>query len=221
MKISSETFDILKNFCTINNSIWVNESMILKTISIAENIIAIYDTEETFPEWQLYNSGPFMSMVALFGLDKIDFDFGDNAVVIKAPGTRATIVYDNLDIIPKMDKLKPAEAYKKFDKFDATFALTSDKIGQIQKTANILGLPDMKVIMRDGKGLITINDDENPDSNLLKMAIAGEGECDIQMMVKNLQIHNGDYNISVASNVMTKFHHTKMPLFYVVAAKKG
>jgi hypothetical protein len=220
MKISQDTFDIMKNFTTINNSIWVNEPKCLKTISVAENIIGIYDTEETFPEWQLYNSVPFMSLVSLFGLNNIDFDFGDKAVVIKSPSVRTTIVYDDIDIIPKLGNLKASTSYKKYDKFDATFSLTSAKIVQIQKAANILGLPDMKVIMRDGKGLITINDEENPDSNLLKMAITGEGECDITMMVKNLQVHGSDYDISVSSGVMSKFQHPKMPLLYVVAAKK-
>jgi hypothetical protein len=74
--------------------------------------------------------------------------------------------------------------------------------------------------MRDGKGLITVNDDENPDSNLLKVALTGEGDCDITMMVKNLQIYAGDYHVSVSSGITTKFHHGDMPLFYMVAAKK-
>jgi hypothetical protein len=222
MEISQATIDIMKNFTTINNSIWLNEPQCMKTISIAENIIGIYDTEETFPEWQLYNSVPFMSLVSLFGLSKIDFDFGERAVVLKSPGTRATVVYDDIDIIPKLGDLKASSSYKKYDDFSATFDLTTDKIGQIQKAANILGLPDMKVVMRDGKGLITINDDENPDSNLLKMAIVGEGDCEITMMVKNLQLHTGDYSISVSSGVMSKFQHSKMAsLFYVVAAKKS
>jgi hypothetical protein len=210
----------MKNFTTVNNSILVNEPSVLKTISVAENIIGIYDIEETFPNWQLYNSVTFMSMVSLFGLDAIDFDFQELCVVLKSPGARATIMYDSTELIPKLGDLKPSSSYKKYDKFNATFSLSSNKIGQIQKAANILGLPDMKIRMKDGKGLITINDDENPDSNLLKMAISGEGDCGITMMVKNLQIFAGDYNVSVSSDVLSKFHHDKMPLFYVVAAKK-
>lgn len=220
MKISQATFDIMKNFTAVNSSIWVNEPSVLKTISIAENIIGIYDTEETFPEWQIYNSMTFMSMVGLFGLGNIDFDFGENAVVFKSTGFRSTLVYDDIDIIPKLGELKPSSAYKKYDDFQATFDLSSDAIGKIQKAANILGLPDMKIIMRDGKGLITVNDDENPDSNLLKVALTGEGDCDITMMVKNLQIYAGDYHVSVSSGITTKFHHGDMPLFYMVAAKK-
>jgi hypothetical protein len=207
MKIGKQTFEILKNFTAINNSIWVNEPTCLKTLSIAENIIGIYDTEETWPEFQLYNSVPFMSICSLYDLDKIDFDFGDNAVVIKTAGVRTTIVYDDPDLIPKLGDLKEASVYKQFSDFDATFDLSSDQINQIQKAANIL---------------ITISDDEAPDTNNMKVAVKdGEGDCEVSMMVKNLQIVSGDYTVSVSSGKMAKFHHKKYPLFYIVAAKQG
>jgi hypothetical protein len=222
MKIGKQTFEILKNFTAINNSIWVNEPTCLKTLSIAENIIGIYDTEETWPEFQLYNSVPFMSICSLYDLDKIDFDFGDNAVVIKTAGVRTTIVYDDPDLIPKLGDLKEASVYKQFSDFDATFDLSSDQINQIQKAANILGLPDMTVKLTGGKGLITISDDEAPDTNNMKVAVKdGEGDCEVSMMVKNLQIVSGDYTVSVSSGKMAKFHHKKYPLFYIVAAKQG
>lgn len=220
MKISKETFEIMKNFSSINNSLWANEKSVLKTISVAENIIGVYDTEEEFPEWQLYNSVPFISMINLFDLSKIDFDFGEKSVVIKMPGCRATIVYDSIDLIPKLTDLKAATVYKQFDNFDATFSLTPDKIVQIQKTANIMGLPDMNIKMKDGKGLIIITDDEDPDGNVMKMAITGKGDCEVTVMVKNLQVLTGDYDISIANDVLANFRHTKLPLFYIIAAKK-
>lgn len=220
MQISKGTFEIMKNFTAINNSLWVNEPKVLKTLSIAENIIGIYDCEEEFPEFQLYNSVPFMSMVSLFELDKVEFDFGENSVVIKSKGSRTTIVYDDPDIIPKLGNLKESGVYKKFSEFDASFDLSSEQINQIQKAANILGLPDMTVKLADGKGLITITDQESPDSNTFKLAIKGEGECQLSMMVKNLQIVSGDYTVSVANGKMAKFHHKKVPLFYIVAAKQ-
>jgi hypothetical protein len=221
MKISKNTFDIMKNFSAINNSMWVKEDHILKTISVAENIIGVYDTEETFPEWQFYNSVPFISMVSLFSLDKVDFDFGEKAVIIKMPGLRTTIVYDSVDLIPILSNLKDATVYKKFSDFDATFSLTSDKIVQIQKAANILGLPDMTIKMKDGKGLIVITDDEDPDSNIMKMSITGEGDCEVTVMVKNMQVLAGNYDISISNDVLANFHHEKLPLFYIIAAKKG
>lgn len=220
MQISKQTFEIMKNFTSINNSIWVNEESVLKTQSIAENIIGVYDTEEKFPEWQLYNSVPFMSLVQMLELGKVDFDFGDKAVVIKAKGARCTIVYNSTDLIPKLGDLKESASYKKYDKFNASFTLASDKVSYVQKVANILGLPDMTVTMRDGKGIISIIDNEDPNSNTFKIAITGEGDCDITMMVKNLLVIPSDYTVSVSDGILSRFQHSELPLFYIVAAKK-
>lgn len=221
MKISKETFEIMKNFTAINNSLWVNEPNVLKTLSIAENIIGIYDCEEMFVEFQLYNSVPFMSIITLFELENVDFEFGDKGVIIKTKGSRTQIVYDDPDIIPKLGNLKDSSVYKKFDDFDATIDLESNQINFIQKAANILGLPDMTIKLSEGKGLITIIDEEAPDTNTHVVSIKGEGECNLTMMVKNLQIVSGDYKVSVSNGKMAKFHHKKYPLFYIVAAKKG
>jgi hypothetical protein len=222
MKIGKKTFEIMKNFTAINNSLWVNEPTCLKTLSIAENIIGIYDTEETFPEFQLYNSVPFMSMINLYDVENVDFEFGENSVILKTTGSRTTIVYDDPDIIPKLGNLKESSVYKAFGDFDATIELSSIQIDQIQKSASILGMPDMTIKLKDSKGLIIISDDENPDSNHMKTAIKGEGDCDISMMVKNLQIVPGDYIVSISNGKLAKFHHkTITPLFYIVAAKQG
>ena len=220
MKISNQTFDIMRNFAAINNAMMFTEPKVLKTLSLAENIIGIYDTEEKFPNFQFYNSAPFMSIVNLFGLDEIDFDFSDQGLLIKAGKNEVRIGYDDIDMIPKIPKLKKATAYKKAKDFDATFELDADQINQIQKAANILGLPDMQVKMSKGKGFIAISDDEDPDSNNMKIEIDnGKGTGEVNMMVKNLIILPGDYTISVMDGRMTKFKHKELPLFYIVAAK--
>lgn len=217
MQISKQTFDILKNFTSINNSISVTEPSVLKTLSFAENIIGIYDCEEVFPVWHLYNSVPFMSMSGLF--EDGDFDFGEKSMTLKAKGMRARFVYDSPDIIQKLGNLKSSSSYKAFDKFDGNFDLTPDKVSTIQKGAMIMGLPDMAIKMTDGKGLITVCDGENPNSNTLKVAIVGEGSCEVSIMVKNLQVISGEYNVSVSNGLLAQFNHKKLPLFYIIAAQ--
>lgn len=221
MKISQQTFDIMKNFSSINNAMMFKEAKVLKTLGLAENIIGIYDTEEKFPKFQFYNSAPFMSIVNLFGLDTIDFDFTDAGLIIKSgKENEVRIGYDDEDMIPKIGKLKKASAYKQATDFDAEFDLTAEQINKIQKAANILGLPDMQVKIKNGKGFIAISDDEDPDSNSMKIKIdKGKGTGEVNMMVKNLIILPGDYQISVADDRMTKFKHNDLPLFYIVAAK--
>ena len=221
MKISQQTIDIMKNFAAINNAMMFTEPKILKTLSLAENIIGIYDTEETFPKFQFYNSAPFMSIVNLFGLDTIDFDFTDAGLIIKSgKENEVRIGYDDEDMIPEIGKLKKASNYKKSADVDATFELSADQINNIQKAANILGLPDMSIKVKKGNGFIGITDDEDPDSNTMKIKFTkGKGDAEVNMMVKNLIILPGDYIISVMDDRMTKFKHKDLPLFYIVAAK--
>lgn len=220
MQISKETMEIFKNFGAINNSMSVTEPSVLKTMSIAENIIGIADVAEEFPEFHLYNSVPFISIATMYDVKNIDFDFQEKLVIIKAKGTRTRIAYNAKDLIPILGNLKASEKYKAFDNFNANFDLTSDKVAMIQKAANILGLPDMTVKMKNGKGIINVTDDENPDSNDMKVAIQGEGDCDISMMVKNFIVVNGEYTVKIADHMLAQFHHKKLPLFYIIAAKK-
>lgn len=219
MKISKKTHEVLKNFVGINNSLSIVEPKTLKTVSMGENIIGIYDTEEKFPVVHMYNSGPFMSMINLFGLDKCEFEFKETFVSIKAGTNQVKIVYDDENLVKKLMKLKPSKEYKKFKNFDGSYELTSDEIMLIQKAASNMNLPDMSMSMTDGKGDIVISDNENPDTNSFRAKIKGTGDFQVNIMVQNLLIVSGDYTVSVSNDRMVKFHHKKLPLFYTIALK--
>ncbi len=61
MKITRATFDILKNFSTINGSILVKEGNSLATISTSKNILAQAEVSETFEnEFGIYDLGEFL-----------------------------------------------------------------------------------------------------------------------------------------------------------------
>jgi hypothetical protein len=229
MKISQETFDVLKNFSTINNALAITEPNALKTLSIAENIIGIYDCPETFPEVaHIYNSVPLMSLVSMVGIERCDFNFGKDNLGIKVTYnekdvntvSKIDIRYDDADMIPILGNLKESSVYKKFSDWDASFTLPHVVIGWLQKAANIMGVPDMTVKMADGKGMITIVDSENPDSNTWKTAIKGEGSCTITMMVKNMVVVDGVYTVRIANDKIGKFELNDSTLFYIVAAKQ-
>ena len=56
MKISRATFDILKNFSTINGSILVKEGNVLSTISASKIILTLSSFSETFEnEFGIYD----------------------------------------------------------------------------------------------------------------------------------------------------------------------
>ena len=50
MELSTRTVEILRNFSTINQNIVVNGGNVIKTMSIAKNIVSQAEIEESFPQ---------------------------------------------------------------------------------------------------------------------------------------------------------------------------
>ena len=67
MNLSSETFNVLKNFSNISPSLVVKTGNTLRTISPMKNIYAKYNGGETFDrDFALYDLNEFLSGVSLF-----------------------------------------------------------------------------------------------------------------------------------------------------------
>ena len=75
MKISNTTLTVLRNFSTITPSINVDEAKCLKVMSQSKNIIALFDTEEEFEEFAIYDMIQLLGIISLFDLEKTDFIF--------------------------------------------------------------------------------------------------------------------------------------------------
>ena len=66
MNLSSETFNVLKNFSNISPSLVVKTGNVLRTISPMKNIYAKYNGGETFErDFALYDLNEFLSGVSL------------------------------------------------------------------------------------------------------------------------------------------------------------
>ena len=218
MKLSKNTLTILKNFSQINNSIFVDEPTVLKTMNNSGSIIGVYDTEEEFSNFAIYDLTELLNIISLFNLDDLQFAFKEDYLVMKAGKNKVRYLYTEADLIPYSEKIKPSEKYKAFDKFNGNFDLSSKEIDQLQKASSIMNLKEMKITMEDGKGEITLVDEDNPLTNKFNMAIEGNGDVDIKVDVSNFQIISGDYSIFVSNNLLLKFEHKDFPLMYFVSA---
>ena len=77
MELSSRTVEILRNFSTINPNIVVNGGNVLKTMSIAKNIVSRAEIDESFPNtFGIYDLSEFLSVLSL--VDRPSITFGDN-----------------------------------------------------------------------------------------------------------------------------------------------
>ena len=91
MKLSAKTFNVLKNFSTINPSILIKEGSTLSTISPTKTILAKATVPDVFPcNVAIYDLSRFIRSVSLF--ENPDFDFGEKSVTIR--DELRSIVYD-------------------------------------------------------------------------------------------------------------------------------
>lgn len=230
MKLTKPIITVLKNFSVINESIYISEINCLKTISTAGNIIGIFDLEESFPiQFAIYNLSSFLSVINLFDLNETDFDFKDKFVLITYKNNKIKYAYTEPKLIKGYDTLKSAEIYKNFDKFDASFELTTDQITTIKKSGSIMDLSKMKIIISDSVKKIELTNQsfENTNQNYYEIQLetaTGNGEILVDIstgptrQVSSLEIINGNYEISFITNKMLKFKNKDAKLIYFVAA---
>jgi hypothetical protein len=219
MKISKPTLAVLKNFSILNNAIVVDEEKTLKTRS-PSGIIGVYDTEETFPEFAIYDLPELLNIINLFKLEDIEFNFKEKFVEVVCGKNKIRYAYTDKDLIPDVEKIKPSEKYKAFNSFDGSINLTDKEMGIIQKTSNIMGANELEIQIEDGQGKVTVCDTNSVITNNYTLDVEdAEGTFNITIGVNNLQFISGDYKISVQNDKMAKFQHASAPLFYFVPAR--
>jgi len=66
MKLTQKTFNLLKNFSSINQSLYAYTGNKLKTVSETKTVIAEAEVQEMFPrEFGIYDLNQFLGIVSL------------------------------------------------------------------------------------------------------------------------------------------------------------
>ena len=149
MKLSENTFQVLKNFSNINNSITVKSGNTLRTVSVAENILAVAEVQEQFPQdFSIYDLNEFISGLYIPSMKDPEFSFGnDKYVQIKKD--KFSLKYFFAD--PSLIKQAPENDIAMDE--DIKFTLSSDNLETLQRAASVYQLPDLTVI-GDGENII-------------------------------------------------------------------
>lgn len=170
MEISKRTIEILKNFASINQSIYYNpddHANSLTTKSVDGNMMARAEIEETFPaQFAIYNISDFLSALSMF--DNPDLIFDTKFLTIRESGAKRGglkfyFCEPSLIVYPK-NKLKMPEVTHEF-------MITNEQLNRIEKSAKVLGLNDL-VIFGDDDGVHAIvTDKKNVTSNDFEMTL--------------------------------------------------
>ncbi len=225
MKLSKQTYDILKNFSVINKHIFVNEPKSLKTLNSAGNVFGIYDLpdDEEFPqEFAIYDLNQLLNVIGLLDLENTKFIFKDKFIGIKNGNNLIKFLYTHSDLLPDIQNLRDSEDYKKINQWDFSFKLNDVEMKKIRKASGIMSLAEMHIKAKDGKCIISLRDIEEAIKNQFKIGVSGaEGEGEIIMKIEkdNFNLIPGDYQVSIINEKISKFHHMEMPLFYLITSK--
>ena len=214
MKISDTTYDVLKNFSSINQSLAFKAGNVIRTVSPQKNILAQAKVAESFPvDFAIYELNQFLGLASLF--EDGDIDFGERNMVIKEGTAKANYTYADPSMIAA-----PPEKNIELPSVDVRFDMFKVDLKQILNGANQLQLPE--VVVRSNNGIIELaaTDTKNPTANEFVRTV-GESGADFKFIFKteNLKFLIKDYNVSISSKGIA--HFSGEGVEYWVATEAG
>jgi hypothetical protein len=216
MKLSDNTFDVLKNFSTINPSISVKAGNVLRTVSEQKNILAQAVVDESFPTpFAVYDLSQFLGLVSLF--EDEDYDFGTSAVTISEGKNKSRYTYTDPSMVTT-----PPDKNLELPSVEVGFDLAYDDLKKVVNAANQLGLPEVVVRGADDTVMLVATDTKNPTSNEFSHTIADNGagaDFDFVFKVENFKFMPDDYEVSISEKGISHFKGKKVE--YWVATEAG
>jgi hypothetical protein len=215
--LSKKTFDVLKNFSSINSSIVFRKGSTVRTISNAENILAAFSSEEVFPmDFAIYDLSQFLSGITLFDSPELDFSSSD-FVSIRGGGKSARYYFSDPEITLK----SAPEKNVKFPGADLQFNLTGEDLVALQKASAVYSLPDLTFQSEEGSKEIKLilRDKENDTSNTYEQSISGDctGDYSLDVKIENIRLFPGDYVVKVSKHLISEWTNQNLDLKYYIA----
>ena len=214
MKISDTTFDVLKNFSTINQSLAFKKGNTIRTVSEQKTILTQAKVEEAFPvDFAIYELNQFLGLSSLF--EEADFDFGQSQVTLKEGTAKANYTYADPSMITT-----PPEKNIELPSVDVQFKMSKSDFRQVLNGANQLGLPEVVVRGIEGRIELVATDTKNPTSNEFSR-IVGEHGSEFQFIFKteNLKFIQNDYDVQISAQGIAHFKSDNVE--YWVATETG
>ena len=214
MNLSEKTFNLLKNFSSIDQSILFKKGDTLRTMSVMKNILAEATIEEEIPkDFAIYDLVQFLNNVSLCGNPELDFK-NDSYVSIR-DGKHFETKYFFADpsvIVAPPDKslTLPSE--------DVSFTLDNETLIRLLKASAINQLPDLSVVGENGVVKLVVRDKKNDTSNKTGI-IVGETdkEFSFNFKVENIKILPGTYEVIISQKLLSRFVNNNYNLTYFIA----
>ena len=220
MELSSRTVEILRNFSTINPNIVVNGGNVLKTMSIAKNIVSRAEIEENFPNtFGIYDLSEFLSVLSL--VDRPSITFGDNFCTVSDGSGLSSVkyFYSDPDMLsaPKKDIVMPQG--------EVQFLLTNETLSKIKRASSALGYDNISIRPNGNSVEIAVVDANDSTSNSYSVLVEGtfpEGaDFNFIMGVSNMKLLGEDYEVSISTKLISNFKSITSETQYFIALEKS
>lgn len=213
MNLSSDTIVILKNFASINQSIFVRGGNKLKTMSVMKNVLAEAIVEEEFPkDFAIYDLNQFLNGISLHDNPELDFS-NDSYLTIREGKRRVKYFFADPSVI-----VTPPEKDIDVPSNDIEFQLDHSQLEKLLKASSIYQLPDLAAVGENGVISLVVRDKKNDTSNEFSI-IVGETKEEFTMnfKVENIKIVPGSYDVVISKHLISKFESKARNLRYWIA----
>lgn len=193
MKFSARTLEVLKNFSTINSSIYIRAGNEIRTTTTGGDIFAIATVPDSFPKnFAIYELNRFLGALSL--QKEPNVTFGDRSLTIASGKSKVRYVYASENLI-----VKPNEGQPKLTKL-TSFMMPQTVLSEMTKAAGVLGLPDISIDASNGYvNLVVHNKKEDSSDN----HVTTMGECDpnfnfrVDINVDKLKLIPSEYMVEI------------------------
>lgn len=213
MKLSPETISLLKNFSTINQSIFIKGGSELRTISVMKNIFASAKVSEVFPkDFAIYDLNAFLNAISLHNSPDLDFS-NDQCLTWRESNSSGTWYFADPSVI-----VSPPEKEIVLPTSDVCFVYSSSVHEKLMKAASVYQVSDLSCIGADGKIMMKVRDKKNDSSNYFT-EVVGETDAEFcfNFKVENMKLLSGSYDVIVSQKLLAEFTSKSGNLKYFIA----
>lgn len=223
MKLSANTIDVLKNFATINPSIYIRPGNILATCAPGKSIFAKATVAETFPQpFGIYELNKFLGVFSLFNDYELTFTANPSKIIIKSDNIELN--YFGTD--PAMI-ISPPEQELQFPAADVEFDIPQEQLQKIIRAGSVLQLPHIVVKGHEGKVSVTATNLTDTNDSVDEYSVAvGTTDLTFEMVFKSeniIKLISSDYNVKLSSKGISKFTPSSsvIDVYYIATEKQS
>ena len=201
MKLSKQTINILRNFASINNNLYIVPGNRLMTVAANKTAFAMAEVDETFEmNWGIYDLGELLGVLSIF--TDPDLEFSERSLSISEGKNRIRYMPADADVL-----VYPKKEPKFTDTPDAEFNISTQNLAQITKASSVLKVPFVTFKGDGSKIVALVHDKANPNSNQFIIDVGAETDkvFDMNVKVESLKMLPDDYKVYLSFAKVLKF----------------